>query len=89
MDFFAENVIPYVLLYVPFETYLASSMLLLAPKAPLGLSVDVEPLPPATKTEPVILGNPADFAVPAVADPSTNLSIRFGSANVVLPSPVP
>lgn len=38
---------------------------------------------------PIMLGNPAAFAVPAVADPSTNLSIRFGNAKVVLPSPAP
>ena len=38
---------------------------------------------------PVILGSPALFSVPAVEDPSTNLSIRSGSANVVLPSPDP
>ena len=38
---------------------------------------------------PVIFGNPALFIVPAVLLPSTNLSIRFGSANVVLPSPAP
>lgn len=38
---------------------------------------------------PTILGSPAVFTVPAVVEPSTNLSIRFGNAKVVLPSPDP
>lgn len=59
------------------------------PPPPLNLTLDTTLFRDNINVSPYNSGSPALFIVPAVLLPSTNLSSRFGNANVVLPSPAP
>ena len=56
------------------------------PNAPLAAGPEASRKLPS---EPEMSGRPAAFTVPAVELPWMNLLVKFGSANVVLPSPLP